>query len=54
MTPTFKHKKQELTRQGFDPAMISDPLYFDDPATAAYVRLDAALYQRIDGGKIRL
>jgi fatty-acyl-CoA synthase len=54
MTPTFKHKKQELTRQGFDPAMISDPLYFDDPATAAYVRLDAALYQRINGGKIRL
>jgi fatty-acyl-CoA synthase len=54
VTPTFKHKKHELSRQGFDLRMISDPIYFDDPAMAAYVRLDVALYQRIDGGKIRL
>jgi fatty-acyl-CoA synthase len=54
MTATFKHRKQELARQGFDLATISDSIYFDDPATQAYVRLDAALYQRIDAGKIRL
>ena len=54
VTATFKHKKQELAREGFDPATISDPIYFDDPAAQAYVRLDAALYQRIDAGKIRL
>ena len=54
MTATFKHKKQELSRQGFDLATISDPVYFDDASTQAYVRLDTALYQRIDAGKIRL
>jgi fatty-acyl-CoA synthase len=54
MTATFKHKKQELSRQGFDLATISEPVYFDDAATQAYVRLGTALYQRINAGKIRL
>ena len=53
-TGTFKHKKQELVREGFDLTTVADPIYLDDPATQAYVRLDAALYERIDTGKVRL
>jgi hypothetical protein len=30
-----------------------DPIYFDDPATQAYVRPDAALHARIQAGKVR-
>jgi fatty-acyl-CoA synthase len=53
-TPTFKQKKNELAREGFDVTRIADVIYCDDPAQQAYVRLDAALYERVATGKIRL
>ncbi|MGA7790898.1 MAG: long-chain-acyl-CoA synthetase [Xanthobacteraceae bacterium] len=53
-TATFKHKKPELARQGFDLATVADPIYFDDPERQAYVRLDQALCQRIGAGTIRI
>ncbi len=54
LTATFKHKKNELAREGFDPGTRSGAVYFDDPERDAYVRLDAALFRRIKAGKIRL
>jgi fatty-acyl-CoA synthase len=54
LTATFKQKKTELAREGFDLTTISDAVYFDDPELKAYVRLDDALYARIEAGKIRL
>jgi fatty-acyl-CoA synthase len=53
-TSTFKHSKAELQRAGFDPSAISDPIYFDDGATKAYVRLDNALQARIAAGEVRV
>jgi fatty-acyl-CoA synthase len=53
-TSTFKHTKAELQHEGFDPAATNDPIYFDDAAKKAFVRLDAALYARIQVGKVRL
>jgi len=53
-TATFKVRTQELARQGFDPAALSDALYFDDTARCEYVPLDAALHQRIVSGGLRL
>jgi fatty-acyl-CoA synthase len=53
-TATFKQKKLELARQGFDPDKIADPLYFNDAQARAFVRLDRALYQRIQAGQVRL
>ena len=53
-TSTFKHSKNELAREGFDVAVVRDEIYFDDLERLAYVPLDAALYQRINAGKIRL
>ncbi len=53
VTATFKHQKSDLARQGFDPTAIDDPIYFDDPARQAFVRLDSALYERIRSGKVR-
>ena len=53
-TATFKHTKNDLQREGYDPAATSDPIYFDDPARGAFVRLDRALYQRIQAGTMRL
>jgi fatty-acyl-CoA synthase len=53
-TTTFKIKKLDLAQQGFDPSTISDPIYFNDPAARAFVRVDTALYERIVNGKMRL
>jgi fatty-acyl-CoA synthase len=53
-TGTFKPRKQELQREGFDPTQVRDPLYFDDPRAGAYVLLDAPLHAEIIAGRIRL
>jgi fatty-acyl-CoA synthase len=53
-TSTFKTKSTELAREGFDVTVVRDKIYFDDPERQAYVPLDAALYERIDAGKMRL
>ena len=54
ITSTFKQKKVDLVRQGFDPTEIRDPIYFSDPASQSYVRLDQELYQRIQAGQVRM
>jgi fatty-acyl-CoA synthase len=53
-TGTFKQSKTALVREGFDLTVVRDPIYVDDPAQDAYVPLDAALYERIEAGNMRL
>jgi len=53
-TATFKHAKGDLQRQGFDPATTTDAIYFNDPALASFVRLDDALFQKLQNGDLRL
>jgi fatty-acyl-CoA synthase len=53
-TATFKQRKINLAKDGFDPACIGDPLFFDDPRVGGYVRLDAAVYGQIVSGEVRL
>ncbi len=53
-TGTFKPRKQDLERSGFDPGQMSDPLYVDDARANAYVRIDSALYEDIVAGRFRL
>ena len=54
LTGTFRLKKQQLALQGYDPALVSDPLYIDDKALQMYTRLDLALHQRLQAGNLRL
>jgi fatty-acyl-CoA synthase len=54
VTGTFKQKKIDLVRQGFDPSTVTDPIYFNDHERQSFVRLDQALYDRIVGGQVRL
>lgn len=54
LTGTFKYSKTELVRQGYNPAAIADPLYFDDPEAQAFVPLDQQSYERIQSGESRL
>ncbi len=52
-TSTFKSKVQELARQGYDPAGIKDPVFLYDRTLHAFVKLDFAVYKRIQNGEIR-
>lgn len=53
-TETFKQKKQDLIRAGFDPHRVTDPLFFRDPKSGAFLTLDAPSHARIVEGAIRL
>ena len=53
-TETFKQKKQQLVRGGFDPRLVTDPLFFKDLESGAYRPMDPATYARIVDGSIRL
>jgi fatty-acyl-CoA synthase len=53
VTGTFKHRKVELVKEGFDPAVIANPLYFLD-GERGYVPLDAELHGRIVRGEQRV
>jgi fatty-acyl-CoA synthase len=53
-TGTFKPRKQDLVASGFDPALVKDPLYFDDARSQRYVPVDAALFAAISTGRIRV
>ncbi len=46
-TETFKQKKQQLIKDGFDPSVITDRLYADDARQGAYVALTAAYHARL-------
>ena len=54
LTTTFKQKKINLLKEGFDPSRTSDPIYFNDPQRKAFVRLDPALHEQINSGRVRL
>jgi fatty-acyl-CoA synthase len=54
ITSTFKHKKSDLVREGYDPDAITDPLYFHDPRSRAFVPLDRTLHDQIERGQMRL
>ena len=54
VTGTFKQKKIDLVREGFNPATTGDPIYFNDAQARAFVPLDPALYGRIERGELRL
>jgi fatty-acyl-CoA synthase len=53
LTGTFKYAKTDLVRQGFDPAASNDVVYFNDPELSALLKLDQAVYERIQAGSVR-
>ncbi|HEY4403667.1 MAG TPA: long-chain-acyl-CoA synthetase [Xanthobacteraceae bacterium] len=54
VTATFKHKKSDLAKAGYNPSLSDDAIYFNDAGRGAFVRLDQTLYQRIQGGSMRM
>ncbi|XP_053741468.1 hsFATP2a_ACSVL_like domain-containing protein [Synchiropus splendidus] len=54
MTGTFKMKKVLLVQEGFNPALITDPLFFLDPVKKTYVPLTEDIYNTISSGAVKL
>lgn len=52
-TATFKYRKVELKRAGFDPGQIDEPLYVLLDAQRGYEPLTAELYARIKARELR-
>jgi acyl-CoA synthetase (AMP-forming)/AMP-acid ligase II len=50
-TGTFKHQKEDLKKQGFDPDIIEDKIYFYQKGN--YVEMNNDLYNRIQTGEER-
>jgi fatty-acyl-CoA synthase len=53
-TSTFKQRKLDLVKEGYNPAAIKDPLYVLHPELQSYVRLDTSVYDDICEGKVRI
>jgi fatty-acyl-CoA synthase len=53
-TATFRPRKLDLLRDGFDPEASGDPVYLNDRARKAFVRFDRELYERVLAGAVRL
>jgi fatty-acyl-CoA synthase len=54
ITGTFKHRKVELVKEGFDPATVGEPLYWLNPESKVYEPLDAGTYSKIQSGAVKL
>lgn len=52
-TGTFKYRKVELVKEGFDAAQIDDPLWFAPSNSAAYQKLTAEEHANIIAGKYK-
>ena len=52
VTGTFKYRKLDLVAQGFDPAVVKDPLYVRGPRS--FQKLTRAVYAKILPGETRL
>ncbi len=53
-TGTFKYRKVDLARDGFDPAKTEHRLYFDHPLAHRYEAIGPELYKEIQGGGFKL
>ncbi|XP_076056825.1 long-chain fatty acid transport protein 4-like isoform X2 [Oratosquilla oratoria] len=54
MTGTYKLKKVNLQKEGFDVSQVKDKLYFLDAKNGKYIDLSAELYEKISSGQARL
>ena len=52
-TGTFKYRKTDLAKQGFDPKKTRDPVWYMDPETGEYTRLTPDQFKKIASGSGR-
>lgn len=53
-TGTFKFRKVELVKEGFDLAQVEDPIWFLEPGASAYTAMEESHQDRLAEGGYRL
>lgn len=54
LTVTLKLRKTDLQKEGFDPSVIKEPLFFRDDKAGTYMPLTREVFEKINTGKIQL
>lgn len=54
LTGTYKLKKLDLQKEGYNPSTISDNIYYLDATSGEYQPLTQEIYNKINDGTIRL
>jgi fatty-acyl-CoA synthase len=54
VTGTFKYRKVELVKDGFDPSTLPDPVFWMNGASGQYEPLTAEVFAKIHAGEVRL
>ena len=54
ITGTFKHRKVELVKDGYNPKEIKEPMYFCDHKKQTYLPLDQELFDKIQNKELKL
>ena len=54
VTGTFKQRKVELVKDGFDPSTLPNPIFWLNPANETYEKLTPAIYAEIVADRIKL
>lgn len=52
-TSTFKYKKTNLVKDGFDPALVANALFVNHPEKKAYVKLTKTIFKQIQNGELK-
>ena len=52
-TGTFKYRKVELVKEGFDPEIVDEPLWYFDPDTNKYEPLTVDAHETIRSGAVK-
>ncbi|XP_018579796.1 long-chain fatty acid transport protein 4 [Anoplophora glabripennis] len=54
LTGTYKLKKNDLQKEGFDPSKVSDNVYYLESSTGTYEKVTPEIYGKINDGSIRV
>ncbi len=53
VTTSFKQIKSKLQKEGFDPELVKDPLFFFDPVKLKYIKITKKVFDDIERGVYR-
>lgn len=54
MTGTYKLKKNDLQKEGFDPNIITDNVHYLNPSSGEYDKVTPEIFAKINDGTIRV
>jgi len=54
VTGTFKYKKTDLVKDGFDPSVVKDQMYYASTSENDYIDLDANVFKKISDHEMKL